>query len=135
RGLRAQDVRLVEVEGVARRPRGVCRRERELVEVELDRLDFAVVPDLVAEAEERVLDDAPDLGDRVEVTDRQLLARQGDVDHLIAQPAVELRVLEHPFPLGDGRLETLPDPVQEDATVAVAYAAQRLRELALAAQK
>src|SRR5580765_8575012 len=85
--------------------------ERELVEVELDRLDFAVIPDLVAEAEERVLDDPPDLRDRMEVTDGQLLAGQGHVDHLIAKPPVELRVLEDPFALGDRRLEALPDPV------------------------
>src|SRR4029079_4362124 len=54
--------------------------------------------------------------------------------HLVAQPSVELRFLEHSLALGNGRLETLPDPVQEDAALAVAYAAQRLRELAFAAQ-
>ena len=59
------------------------RTERELVEVVLDRLDLAVVADLVAEAEERVLDLAPHLRDRVQLAERQLLARQRDVDDLL----------------------------------------------------
>ena len=46
---------------------GVRRREGELVEVVLDGLDLAVVADLVAEAEEGVLDHPPDLRDRVEM--------------------------------------------------------------------
>ena len=52
RRLRAQEMRLVEVEGVSRRPGGMGRGEGELVEVELDRLDLSVVADLVAKAEE-----------------------------------------------------------------------------------
>ena len=50
--------------------------------------------DLVAEAEEDVLDLAADLRDRVQVAERQLLARERDVDHLLAQPPVELGALE-----------------------------------------
>src|SRR5439155_558338 len=92
--LRAQHVRVVEEERVARRARGVGRQEGELVEVVLDRLDLAVVAHLVAEAEERVLDHAADLRDRVQVADGQLLARERDVDHLLAQPPVELLVAE-----------------------------------------
>src|SRR6185437_13014547 len=106
----------------------------ELVEVVFDRLDLRVVPDLVAEAEERVLDDAADLGDRVEMADRQLLAGQRDVDDLVAQAAVELLVLEQLLARGDGALEALADAVQEHAGLAVADAAERLGELALAAQ-
>ena len=88
--LGAQDVRLVEEERVARRAGRVRRQERELVEVVLDRLDLAVVAHLVAEPEERVLDGAAHLGDRVEVAERQLLAGERDVDHLLAQAPVEL---------------------------------------------
>ena len=40
-------------------------RERELVEVVLDRLDLAVVAHLIAEPEERVFNDPADLRDRV----------------------------------------------------------------------
>ena len=68
--------------------------ERELVEVVLDGLDLAVVADLVAEAEEDVLDLAADLRDRVEVAERQLLARERDVDDLLAQARLELGALE-----------------------------------------
>src|SRR6266516_230718 len=112
----------------------MCRGERELVEVVLDGLDLRVVPDLVAEAEERVLDDAADLGDRVQMADRQVLAGQRDVDNLVAEAAVELLVLEQLLALGDGGLEALADAIQEHAGLSVADAAERLGELALAAQ-
>ena len=68
------------------------------------------------------------------MADRQLLAGQRDVDDLVAQAAVELLVLEQLLALGDGGLEALADAVQEHAGLAVADAAERLGELALAAQ-
>ena len=125
---------VVEEERVARRAGRVRRRERELVEVVLDRLDLAVVAHLVAEPEERVLDGAPHLRDRMEVAERQLLARQRDVEHLVAQAPVELLVGELVLPLGDRGLETLADPVQEHPALAIAHLAQRKREVALAAE-
>ena len=76
------------------RARRVPRVEGELVEVVLDRLDLAVVADLVAEAEEGVLDLPPRLGDRVQVPERKLVAGQRDVDDVLGQRAVELGALE-----------------------------------------
>src|SRR5205085_6313006 len=61
RRLGAQQRVLVQKERVARRARRMRRRECELVEVVLDSLDLAVVADLVAEPEERVLDDPANL--------------------------------------------------------------------------
>ena len=108
------------------------RQERELVEVVLDRLDLAVVAHLVAEPEEGVLDGAADLRDRVEVPERQLLAGKRDVDHLLAKAAVELLVGERRLAGLDGRLEPLPNAVQEHPGLAVADLAQRQGERALA---
>ena len=51
------------------------RPEGELVEVVLDGLDLAVVADLVAQPEERVLDEPPDLGRRVQLSDGDLVTR------------------------------------------------------------
>ena len=76
------------------RARGVPRVEGELVEVELDGLDLAVVADLVAEPEERVLDLAPGLRDRVQVAERQLLAGERDVDDVLGKAPLELGALE-----------------------------------------
>ena len=59
---------------------GMPLRERELVEVELDGLDLPVVPHLVAEAEERVLDRPPDLRDQVELAERRRLAGERHVE-------------------------------------------------------
>ena len=55
-------------------------REGELVEVELDRLDLPVVPHLVAEPEEGVLDGSPDLGDQVELAERRRIAGERHVE-------------------------------------------------------
>src|SRR5262249_58775977 len=106
------------------------RRECELVEVVLDGLDFTVVADLVAEAEERILDDPPYLRDRMQVADRELFARKRDVDDLLAEPAVELGFLDHPLTFRDRGFEALADPVQEDAALAVAGPPRRLCQLA-----
>src|SRR2546430_16281189 len=109
------------------------RLEGERVEVVFVGLDLRVVPDLVAEAEERVLDDAADLGDRVQMADRQVLARQRDVDNLVAEAAGELLVLEQLLALRDGGLEALAGALQEHAGLSVAGAPGRPGELALAA--
>ena len=89
------------------------RRERELVEVVFDGLDLAVVANLVAEAEERVLHGAADLRDRVQAAERELLAGEREVEHLLAQAPVELLVGERALAGLDRRLEPLPDPVEE----------------------
>ena len=87
------------------------RPERELVEVVFDRLDLAVVAHLVAEAEERVLDHPPHLGDRMQMAERQLPAWEGDVDHLVAEATLELQVGEQALTRLDRRLELLADAV------------------------
>ena len=45
------------------------------------------------------------------MADRQLLARQRDVDDLLAEPAVEVGFLERALALCDRRLEALADSV------------------------
>ena len=109
------------------------RVEGELVEVVLDRLDLAVVADLVAEAEEGVLDLPPRLRDRVQVAERERLARQRDVD----TSSVSRRSSAARSSLLCGA-STRPragrGAVQRHAGLAVADCAQRLRELALAAE-
>ncbi len=65
RGLGAQQHVAVQEDGLERRARRVVGREVEGVEVVARRLDLATVHDLVAEAEEDVLDLAPDLRDEV----------------------------------------------------------------------
>ena len=72
----------------------MSRLEGELVEVVLHGLDLAVVADLVAQPEERVLDEPADLGRRVQLSDGDLVARDGDVERVVGEPAVELRPLE-----------------------------------------
>src|SRR5438105_1523230 len=99
------------------------RRERELVEVVLDRLDLAVVADLVAEAEEGVLDDAADVRRRVERPNGQLVSRQRDVEAVGAQPLVELGAPQLRFALGERSLEPLAHRVQGHPRLAVAYLA------------
>ena len=135
RGLGAQHVLGVEEERRARRARRVPLIERELVEVVVHRLDLPVVAHLVAEAEERVLDGAPHLRDRVQAAERQLLAGKRDVDDLLAQPPVELVAGECPLALVDRSFEPLADAVQQHPGLAVAHRAERQRELALAPEE
>src|SRR5207244_2059664 len=127
RGLRAQDAVAVEEKGVARRAGGVRRRERELVEVVLDRLDLAVVPNLVAEAEERVLDDPPHLGYGMKRPDRRRFARQGRVESLVTELLAELRVGEPPRRLALRFLQPGAELVQRPPRLGVANLSQRLR--------
>ena len=124
---------LVEEEGRPRRARRVPRVERELVEVVLDRLDLAVVADLVAEAEEGVLDLAASLRDRVQVAERELLAGQRDVDDLLGQACGRARRARARCARSATALSSaLAERVQRHPRLAVAHPAQGLRELALA---
>jgi SAM-dependent methyltransferase len=116
------------------RPRRMRRLESELVEVVVGGLDLAIVAHLVPEPEERVLDRAARLRDRVQMSNRERLSGQRDVDDLLAQPPVELVVGEDAPVLLDGRLEALPDAVEEHAGLAIAHASQRLCKLALATE-
>ena len=110
------------------------RVEGELVEVVLGRLDLAVVADLVAEAEEGVLDLPPRLRDRVQVAERERVAGERDVDDVLGERTVELSALELCAAGLERGLEPVADAVQRHAALAVADRAQRLRELALAAE-
>ena len=103
-------------------------RERELVEVELDRLDLPVVPHLVAQPEEGILDGSPDLRDQVQLSQRPLLAGKRDVEvDVLHDVGGELAL---------ALLQRLLDPgtrcVQRHPGLAVTYFAQRELEWALA---
>src|SRR5262249_14233957 len=103
--------------------------------VVFDRLDLAVVTHLPAEAEERILDRPADLGDRVEVAEREVLAGEGDVDDLLAEAPVKLLALERSLALGHALLEARAHAVQEHAGLAVAHLAERKRERGLTTQE
>ena len=109
--------------------------ERELVEVVLEGLDLAVVAHLVAEPKERVLDRPADLGDRVEVPERQLLAGERDVDDLVAQAPVELGIRQLVRTGFERVLEPGADPVQEHAALTVAHTTKCLHQVGFAAQE
>ena len=133
RRVRAQQRVVVDVERVARRPRGVRQRLVERVEVVPDRLHLAAVHDLVAEAEEDVLDLAHDLRQRMEMPERRPLPRQRDVEALGGlEPAGPL---ECGVTLVDRSLEALAHGVQRHAGLAVANLPQRELQLALAAEE
>ena len=134
RRLRAQDVRLVEEERRAVRARRMPRVEGELVEVVLGRLHLAVVAHLVAEAEERVLDLAARLGDRVQVPEWERVAGEGHVDDVLGQRAVELGALELRLAGRDRLLDRLARRVQGHARLAVAHLAERELQVARAAE-
>ena len=109
---------------------GMPLREGELVEVELDRLDLAVVPHLVAEPEEGVLDGSPDLRDQVELADRRRLTgeRHVEVDVLDdVRGELALALLER-------LLDRRSRRVQRHPRLAVAHLAQRQLQRALAAE-
>src|SRR5207244_9060763 len=135
RGLRPEDVAFVEEEGRARRARRMPRVEGELVEVVLRGLHLAVFADLVAQAEERVLDLAPRLRDRVEVPERELVAGPGDVDDILGEGTVELGSLELGAAPFERFLQPVAEGVENHAALAVADGAQALGELAPAAEE
>src|SRR5439155_319619 len=135
RGLRAEEARVVEEEGAARRAGRMPLVEGELVEVVLGGLDLAVIADLVAEPEEGVLDLASSLRDRVEMAGRELVAGPGDVDLVAGERAVELGALQLRSALVELFFEPAAQGVESHAALAVAHRSQRLRQVALAAQE
>ena len=114
------------------------RREPERVEVVAGRLDLAAVDDLVAEAEEDVLDVAAHLRRRVEraapprAQRPEQLGGQRDVDPLGRELRVELGALELGLSRLDGLLDRLARGVERHAGLAVADVAERELQLALA---
>ncbi len=131
RGMGAQHGVVVDVERLEGRPRGVVERLGERVEVLPHGRHLVAVPDLVAHAEEHVLDLALDLREQVQAPAAHRRAGHRDVDAALAgPPAGELRELLRA--LLDRLLEPRADAVQEHAALAVANAAQRLGELRLA---
>src|SRR5262245_27195547 len=107
-------------------------REVERVEVVRRRLDLAAVDDRVAEAEEDVLDLAPDLRDEVQLPARYGRPRNGHVDALLGESAVELGALESVLARVDRALELLAQRVQRHPRLAIAHLAERELQLALA---
>ena len=142
RGVRAQHDVLVDVERVRRLPGGVHGVVVERVEVVVDGVDLRALDDAEAEAQERVLELAPDRVDEVQAADREgRRAGQRDVEHVGGQPGVELRALE----LGLARLHRgLERPARLVGGAAdgaallrrqLGDAAQHVRQLGLAAQE
>ena len=106
----------------------------ERVEVLPDGHDLGAVPDLVAHAEEDVLDLAADLRQQVQPAARDRRAGDRHVDAAVGGRAAggELELLlALRRPRSSRRVRIA---VQEHAALAVADAAQRLRELGLAAE-
>ena len=67
------------------------------------------------------------------MADGQLLARQRDVDDLLAEPTVELLGLEPTCGRVNTALNPCPDAVEQHAGLAIPNLSQRLRERAFAA--
>src|SRR5215467_6011879 len=111
--------------------------EAESVEVISNRLDLAAVDDLVAEAEEDVLDVAAHERRRMERPARPELRRaeqlggQSDIDALGCKALLELRARELRLPFGKRSLDRLADCVERHAGLAVAHFAQRELQRAL----
>ena len=131
---------LVEEQGRARRAGRMPFGEAERVEVVAGRLDLAAVDDLVAEAEEDVLDVAADERGRVQRAARpqprraEQPRRQRDVGALGLQARVELRPLELGLRRLDRLLDRLPGGVQRHPGLAVAHLAERELQRALASE-
>jgi hypothetical protein len=70
----------------------------------------------------------------VTVATRDFLTREADVDDLLGERAVEVRLLEHVATLRDGPLDPLAKGVEHGAAVAVPNLAKRLLQLALPAE-
>ena len=134
RRLGTEDRLVVEEERLQRRAGRVAWWEVEGVEVVVRRLDLAAVDDRVAEAEEDVLELAPDLRNEVEVAPADRRAGDRDVHALLRQPSVELGALELPLSRIDSRLEPLPQRVERHACLPVAHLPERELQLALAAE-
>ena len=120
--------------------RGVARRRVERREVVVVELDLGAFGDLVAEADEDVLDLTHGLADEVLVAGREGLAGQGDVDALVGQRGGERFALELRLALLHELLELLADEVAALADQRALLGrqardgAQELRQRALAPQ-
>ena len=113
RGVRAQQHLIGEVEGVLRRPRRMLGRMVQRGEVVVLVLDLRALDDREAEPDEDVLHLAPDLRDQVKAAGRlRRVARQGHVDPVLGQAAVELRGLELGGALAEQLLERHPHLVR-----------------------
>ena len=141
RGLRAEQGLLVEIERVARRARRMPVREAERVEVVARRLDLAAVDDLVAEAEEDVLDVAAherrrmQRAARTELRRPEQLGRQRHVDALGREPLLELGTRQILLAGGQRRLDGLAHGVQRHPGLAVAHLAERELQCTLTAEE
>src|SRR5262249_29621409 len=130
RRLGAEECLLVEKERVPRRARRMPVGEAESVEVVTGRLDLAAVDDLIAEAEEDVLDVAAHERRRMQSSARpklrgpEQLGRERHVDRLGGETLFELGARKLRFPLGERGLYRLADGVERHAGLAVAHVAQ-----------
>src|SRR5882724_13184777 len=112
----------------------------ERVEVVAGRLDLTAVDDLVAEAEEDVLDVPPHLRRRMKraAASRahrpEQLRGQRDVHRLRGEPRVELLALELLLPRGECLLDRFTSSVQDHPGLAVADLAQRELQVRLASE-
>src|SRR3954466_7660415 len=142
RGVRAQHDVVGQVERVRLEPRRVVLGEVEGVEVVVDEVGLRAFGDAEAEAEEDILDLAPDGGDHVVVAGgRERGAGQGDVDDVFGEPGLQLGRLELRLARLDGGLDRLARLVGAFADRAallrrqLADVAQQVRQLRLAAEE
>src|SRR5205823_4034669 len=104
----------------------------ERVEVVPDRLDLSAVDDLVAEAEEDVLDFAADLRQGMEMTAPHRPPGQGDVERLVEPLQLLERYALRRLMLGF--LEPYPERIERPAGVAIPNLSQGLRQRGPSAQ-
>ena len=115
----------------ARRVAGVAR---ERVEVLPDGRHLVAVPDLVAQAEEDVLDLAARLGQQVQPAADDRRAGDRDVEGVAGERRFQLEALELGATGVECLLEPAADAVQQHPRLAVAHAAERLGDVGLAAE-
>src|SRR4029453_6437609 len=96
------------------------RRELELVEVVRRGLDLLVVANVVAEAQEGVLDGRADLRDRGAVAAGGGLAGETPFERFPRQRAIELGALQRFVPAVERRLDRLARRIQCHAALTVA---------------
>ena len=103
---------------------------RERVEVVPDVGHLVAFVDLVAHAEEDVLDLALDLGQNVQAAARKRRPGERDIECALGVEPLQLGLLDRFAAFLDCGLEPFTDPVQEHAALAVAHAPQALRQFA-----
>ena len=107
RGMRAQQDAVAHEEGVVQRAGGMIGRRVEGLEVVVLGLDLGPVDDLVAHADEDVLDLALGLSHQMQMPERRPPSREGDVDLVFAQAVDQLLSLELLAPGFHGVLRAL----------------------------